>query len=156
LTEILLAQVISCSTTKEFWRSLEEYYSSTSRASLHELKRQIQTANKGDLSCSDYLLHLRRVFDELAFIGAPLPEEELVSATINGLGIQYNSIVAVVSTAYCHGAFSFSDLRGLLLSHEALLKSQAFSNSTTFYAGRSGSSRYHQNSTHFSPSTCYL
>jgi gag-polypeptide of LTR copia-type len=79
---MLLAQVISCSTTKEFWQTLEEYYSSTSHARLHELKRQIHTANKGDLSCSEYFIHLHCVLDKLAFIGAPLLKEELVSATI--------------------------------------------------------------------------
>jgi hypothetical protein len=48
--------------------------------------------------------------DELAFIGAPLPEEELVSATINGLGSEYNLIVVVVSATRFHGTFTFSDL----------------------------------------------
>jgi gag-polypeptide of LTR copia-type len=123
LTEILLARVVSTTNTKELWQSLEEYYASTSHACLHELKRQIQTASKGDSTCSEYLLRLRRVADRLSFIGAPLPEDELVSATINGLGIEYNSIIVVVSTAQCSGTFNFSDLQGLLLSHEALLKS---------------------------------
>jgi hypothetical protein len=85
------------------------------------------------------------VFDELAFTGAPLPEEELVSVMINGLGIEYNSIVTAISTARCHGAFSFYDLRGLLLSHEILLKSQASSNLSAFYASRGGGTYYRQN-----------
>jgi hypothetical protein len=67
-------------------------------------------AKKGDQSCSEYLLGLRRIADELAFIGAPLPEEELFSVTINGLGAEYNSIVAAVATARCSGAVFFSDL----------------------------------------------
>jgi hypothetical protein len=37
LTETLLAQVVSTTSTKELWQSLEEYYASTSRARLHEL-----------------------------------------------------------------------------------------------------------------------
>jgi gag-polypeptide of LTR copia-type len=142
LTEPLLAQVVSSTSAREFWTALEDYFSSTSRARLNDLKHQIQTAQKGDLSCSEYLLHLHRVADELAFIGSPLPEEDLVTATINGLGTEYNAIVAALATARCHGVFSFSDLRGLLLSHEALLKTQTTSHSSAFYAGRGGSSRY--------------
>jgi hypothetical protein len=106
------------------------------------LKRQIQTANKCDLFCSDYLLNLRHIADEPAFIGALLPEEELVSATINSLGVEYHSIIVVVSTARCHGTISFPDLHGLLLRHEALLKSQASATSVAFYVGRNGGSRY--------------
>jgi gag-polypeptide of LTR copia-type len=139
-----MAQVISSTTTQEFWRSLEKYFSSTSRARLTELKRQIQTANKDGLSCSEYLLQLRLIADELSFIGVPLPEDELISATINGLGTEYNSIAAVVSTARCYSTFSFSDLRGLLLSHEALLKSHLSSQSTTFYVGKNNAYRARQ------------
>jgi hypothetical protein len=47
---------------------LEEYFASNSKAQLHELKRQIQTATKGDCSCSNYILRLRWAADELAFI----------------------------------------------------------------------------------------
>jgi hypothetical protein len=85
--------------------------------------------------------------DELAFIRAPLPEEELISATINGLGSEYNLIVVVVSATRFHGTFTFSDLWGLLLSHEALLKIQIVTNSSAFYAGsdRGGNNnRYRQ------------
>jgi hypothetical protein len=97
---------------------------------------------KERLTCSEYLLHLRCVVDELAFIGAPLPEDELVSATINGLGIEYNSIVAVVSTACCSGSLAFSYLQGLLLGHEALLKSQIVQTSSAFYVGKGGNNQF--------------
>jgi gag-polypeptide of LTR copia-type len=132
--------VVSLTTTRDLWWFLEEYYASISRARLYELKRQIQTASKGDSMCS-YLLRLRRIADELAFIGSPLPEDELVSATINGLGLEYNSIIATVSIARCNGTFNFSYMRGLLLGHEALLQSQSISNSTAFYIGRGGNYR---------------
>jgi hypothetical protein len=64
---------------------------------------------------------------------------------INSLDIEYNSIVTAISAARCHGAFSFSDLKGLLLSHEILLKSQASSNLSAFYASRGGDTHYRQN-----------
>jgi gag-polypeptide of LTR copia-type len=138
LTETILAQVATNSTTRDLWRSLEDLFSSNSRTRLNELKRQIQTAKKGDSYCSAYLLQLRRIADELAFTGSPLSEDELVSATINGLGSEYNSIIAVVSTAQCNGPFSFSALRGLLLGHEALLQSQASTQSAAFHVGKGG------------------
>jgi gag-polypeptide of LTR copia-type len=145
LTETMMAHVISTTTTREFWRCLEMFFNSNSRARMNDLRRQIQTATKGDISCSEYLLKLRRLADELSFVGAPLPEDELVSTAINGLGPEYNSVVAVVFTARCYGTFTFSDLRGLLLSQEALFHSQSFSlSSSAFYAGKNTSNRVRQ------------
>jgi gag-polypeptide of LTR copia-type len=151
LTETLVAQVVSSTTTKELWTSIEDYYSSTSRARLHELKRQIQTASKGESSCFEYLLRLRRVVDELAFIGSPLPDDDLVTAMINGLGTIYKSLVAVLFTVRCHGSFTFSNLYGLLLSHEALLKSQeasGVSSTSAFYTGHGGGNNRSRSNSH--------
>ncbi|KAJ1704596.1 hypothetical protein LUZ63_004375 [Rhynchospora breviuscula] len=136
LTDSVQAQVVSCTSTKELWDSLQQLYCSTSRARLVDLKCQIQAARKGDEPCAEYLQNLRRAGDELAFIGSPVPDEDLVMAAINGLGVDYNPVVAAVKITSRHAPYSFSDLRGLLLSHEALLKSQSVSHNSAFYAGR--------------------
>jgi hypothetical protein len=60
----------------------------------------------------------------LAFVGAPISDEELVIQAVQGLGTDYNPIVVAVNAAAHHSPFSFSDLHGLLVSHESLLKSQ--------------------------------
>jgi hypothetical protein len=64
LTEFMQAQVVSCMTTFDLRSTLQETFSSTSRARLTDLKRQLQTAKKGSASCSEFLQQLLRLADE--------------------------------------------------------------------------------------------
>ncbi|KAJ4761435.1 hypothetical protein LUZ62_071810 [Rhynchospora pubera] len=125
LTESIQSQVVSCSSTMDLWQTLQKLFSTNSRAHVLDLKRQLQSITKGDSSCSEYLQRLRHLADELAFAGVPLSNDELVSSAIRGLGSDYNPVVAAVSTTSRLEPFSFVDLRGILLSHEALLKHQS-------------------------------
>ncbi|KAJ4777852.1 polyprotein [Rhynchospora pubera] len=124
----------------EIWSELQKLLSSNSRSRVMDLKRQIQSATKGNLSCADYLQGLRRLADELASVGSPYPDDELVMAAINGLGSDYLPVVAAVNAASVHSSFSFSDLHTLLLGHEALLKTHTMS-PAVFYAGRNSHGR---------------
>ncbi|KAJ4744580.1 polyprotein [Rhynchospora pubera] len=145
LSESIQAQVVSCTTTLDLWNTLHKLFSSSSRAHTLDLQRQVKAANKGTSSCSEFLQHLRRLADELAFAGSPLTDDELVTAAINGLGVEFNSIVAAITTSSRLEPFSFADLRGILLSHESLLKNQAdlmsSSSPAAFNIGRGGGNR---------------
>lgn len=121
LTESIQAQVVSCDTTAELWSSLTQIFSATSRTRLTDLRRQLQTTTKGNSTCSEYLQRMRQISDELAFIGSPLTDDDLVSSVLNGLGTEFNPFVVAVTTASRHSPLSFSDLHGLLFSHEHLL-----------------------------------
>lgn len=68
---------------------------------------------------------MRQIPDELSFIGSTLSDDDLVSAVLNGLGAEYNPFVIAVTTASRHSPLSFSDIHGLLLSHEHLLQGQS-------------------------------
>jgi Reverse transcriptase (RNA-dependent DNA polymerase)/gag-polypeptide of LTR copia-type/Integrase core domain/GAG-pre-integrase domain len=137
-SDTILAQTFSCSTTLELWNTLQQQFTSTSSSRRLELKRQLQNCKKGTLSCTDYLNQLRRIADELTFIGSPIQEEDLVMHAIQGLGVDYNPVVAAVNAAAHRSPFSFADLSVFLQSHESLLKSQSPDPSpTAFYAGSS-------------------
>jgi gag-polypeptide of LTR copia-type len=53
LSDSNLAQVMSSPTCKDLWQALESYFSTTSRARLQDLKRQLQTVSKGNSNCND-------------------------------------------------------------------------------------------------------
>jgi gag-polypeptide of LTR copia-type len=86
LSNSILTQVMSSPTCKDLWKALESYYSTTSRARLQDLMRQLQTVSKGDSNCTDYLLRIQKFSDELSFVGSSIPEEDLITAAINDLG----------------------------------------------------------------------
>jgi gag-polypeptide of LTR copia-type len=114
---------VSCNSTAELWTDLQQAFSSSSRARLNDLHRQLKTITKGSLSCVEYLQKIRKIADELSFVSSPVSDEDLTLVVLAGLGPDYNSFYAVVTTANRTDPISFPDLHGLLLSHEALLQS---------------------------------
>jgi gag-polypeptide of LTR copia-type len=91
LTESIQTQVVSCATTADLWSTLLNTISFASRAQLIDLRRQLQTITKGSSSCSEYLQKIRKVADELGFIGSPVTDDDLILAVLTGLGPDYNS-----------------------------------------------------------------
>ncbi|KAJ4793674.1 hypothetical protein LUZ62_044920 [Rhynchospora pubera] len=124
LVEAIQAQVVSCTSTSSLWSTLHHQFASNSRAKLIDLKRQLQTIRKEGSSCTEFLQRIRKIADELAFVGAPISDDDLVLTTLNGLGSDFNSFVAATTATSRHEVLSFADLQGLLLSHESLLQSQ--------------------------------
>lgn len=121
LTESILGQVVSCQTSAELWRLLQRTFSASSQARLSELRRSLQTATKGGSSCANFCQRIRAIANELAFIGSPVPEEDLILTILGGLGPEYNSLVV---TANAKEELSLPDLQAMLFGHEALLHSQ--------------------------------
>ncbi|KAJ4755031.1 hypothetical protein LUZ62_089436 [Rhynchospora pubera] len=140
LSESILAQVVSCSTSGELWRHLVQTFSASSRARFTELRKKLQNTTKGSGSCSDFIQQIRSLSDELAFIGAPVSDQDLVLAVLGGLNPDYNSFVIAVNSR--QDPMSFLEVQSLLLSHESLLQTQQApaaslpspANPTAFYA----------------------
>jgi gag-polypeptide of LTR copia-type len=80
-----------------------------------------------------YLQKIRKVVDELAFIGFPVSDEDLTLVVLSDLGSDYNSFYAAITTSCRYEPIPFADLRGLLLSHETLLQPQ-YNSATTLHS----------------------
>ncbi|KAJ1698879.1 hypothetical protein LUZ63_007391 [Rhynchospora breviuscula] len=140
LSEPILAQVVSSTTSLDLWRTLTQTFSASSRARLTELKKKLQSIAKGGNSCTDFIQQIRALSDELAFIGYLVPDQDLVMAVLGGLTSEYNAFIVAVNSR--QEPISFLEVQSLLLSHEMLLQTQnppaptlpASSNPTAFYA----------------------
>jgi gag-polypeptide of LTR copia-type len=152
LSDTILGQVVSCNTSSELWQLLQQTFSATSRARRAELRRSLQNVTKGGQNCSDYCQQIRSIADELAFIGSPVTDEDLVLHVLGGLGSDYNALVAA---ANAKDNLSFVELQAMLMSHESLLQTQmgnsnsnslsSFSPNLTAYfnAPKSGQKNFH-------------
>lgn len=89
LSETMLGEVVSCQSSADLWRALTQSFSASSRSRLLELRRSLQTTTKEGLSCGDYLSRMRATADELAFIGSPVIEDDLVLYILGKLGADY-------------------------------------------------------------------
>ncbi|KAJ3705170.1 hypothetical protein LUZ61_008875 [Rhynchospora tenuis] len=158
LSESIMAQVVSCNTSMELWSSLQLTFASASRSRITDLKKQVQFAQRGNRSVTDFVQHIRFLGDELAFAGAIVSQEELVSAVINGLGPDYLNFVTTVTTSHRNESLSLSELHGMLLTHESILRqhtqASAMAEPSAFQAGRSSSTN-NRNRPYNSPSPQY-
>lgn len=87
LSETLLGQVVSCTSSFDLWTTLQSIFSATSMARLAELRRKLFNTTKTGMNCTDYITAMRSIADELAFIGYPVSNEDLALHIRRGLGI---------------------------------------------------------------------
>lgn len=113
------------STSAELWTNLTQIFAASSSARRTDLRRQLQTTIKGSMSCRDYLHQMRQIVDELAFVGTPISDDELVMSILNGLGPEYNPFAITITTTNRHTPYTFADIHSTLLAHESLLQGQS-------------------------------
>ena len=92
----VLAQVATIESSAELWSALDKMFSAQSKARISNLRRQLSNLRKGSLSSTDYFTKAVEIKDELAAIGKPIEDEELVTQILNGLDYEYNPFVSSI------------------------------------------------------------
>ncbi|KAH6790748.1 hypothetical protein C2S51_005754 [Perilla frutescens var. frutescens] len=82
-----------CHTTCDLWRVLESLFQSQSKARVMQLRFQLQTTRKDNMSVDDYFLKMRSFADLLAGAGHPIADDELILYILAGFGPEYEAIV---------------------------------------------------------------
>ncbi|XP_071678600.1 uncharacterized protein [Lolium perenne] len=81
------------------WRAVEEMFSAQSEAKVDNLLVALATTKKLQMSTADYLAKMQSFADELIATGHPLPDRQLVSYILVGLGKDCNALVAALGVA---------------------------------------------------------
>jgi hypothetical protein len=156
LSPPLVASMYGLKTSHQAWKSLAERYASQSRSHISQLKRQLQSLQQGNKTCSEYLNTAKQWADQLSAVGKPVEDDDLISFVISGLSPVYNSFVAAFSFHVHDRAMTFANFQAELLSHEVLLQSQEHHTLTpetgnfALYTNKQGSSNFsNQNSSNF-------
>ncbi|WVZ49109.1 hypothetical protein U9M48_000490 [Paspalum notatum var. saurae] len=143
LTEEILSTVVHCTSACQTWRTLEKMFASSSRARIMQIRMQLATIQKSDLSAADYFRKVKRLADTLAAIGKPLQDEEFISYLLRGLPSDYDSLVTSITTR--PDSYTVSDVYAHLLSFETRHEhyntlGQSSANNANRVAGRGGGS----------------
>jgi hypothetical protein len=117
ITEELLLDVVSASTAKEAWDTLQRMFSSAVRARVVQVRIDLATTKKRDLSAADYFRKIKGFASELAAADAPLRNDEVVAYLLAGLGSDYDPFVTSITTKT--EALSLDDVYSHLLAFEA-------------------------------------
>ncbi|KAL9459434.1 hypothetical protein AB3S75_002769 [Citrus x aurantiifolia] len=84
------------------------------------LAEQLTLINRGSQPVTDYLATIRDIADELALIGAPIPNQYLITHTLNGVGTEFKELATAVRAR--DTVISFDELHDKLVEYEAFLK----------------------------------
>ncbi|RVW25023.1 Retrovirus-related Pol polyprotein from transposon RE1 [Vitis vinifera] len=143
------ASVYGITSAREVWSSLANKFASQSRTRVHHLKRKLQTLHQGSMKCTDFLEKVKLVSDELAAVGKPLEDDDLMSYIVSGLNPSFNPFITSLSFATRDKNVSFEDFPAELLSYELLLENQNIAippetNNFAFFTPKSNQQQYNR------------
>ena len=104
-------------TAAEAWEALEQMFASRSKARIVQLRVQLATVQKGDLSMAEYFHRMKNLADTMASIGHPLGVPEFVSYVLAGLGNSYDALVTSLTSR--SDDLNIGELYAHLVSYEA-------------------------------------
>ncbi|TXG47047.1 hypothetical protein EZV62_026341 [Acer yangbiense] len=112
--------LLGCETSKDLWDSIKDLFGIKTKSNIAYYKKEFQELKKGGMKMSDYLKMAKRLIDNLALAGRPVPLEDLVSQILNGLDShEYNPLVCQINEKE---DISWIDLQAKLLSYEKRLE----------------------------------
>ncbi|KAM1076295.1 hypothetical protein ACFX19_024247 [Malus domestica] len=117
LTEPVLSLTVGLSTSREIWEHLRQNFSQQSLANSTHTQFQLLSLQKGTKTISEYLGLAKHLADQLASIGQPVQNDDLVTYVLNGLGSEYEILVLALTNF--PPLPSFNDSRARLLVYES-------------------------------------
>jgi hypothetical protein len=124
LSRRVLSTVFGLNTSKLVWTSLATRFASESKPRVSHIKRQLQSIRQGSNTCSEYLQSAKVLADQLAAIGKPIEDDDLIHFVISGLNPTFNAFITTFSLLNRDNSLSFDDFQHDLLNHERLLNQQ--------------------------------
>ncbi|XP_043687696.1 uncharacterized protein LOC122638911 [Telopea speciosissima] len=118
-----LPLAVGRATSKEIWGALTVAFSNPNTPRLLALSFALQNlVHKHDESVSQFLHRAKEISDELAAAGKPLPDDDFNIHIFRSLREDYQSVVPTMM--YQQPPLTYSELHGLLMSHESLITSR--------------------------------
>ncbi|KAH6764971.1 hypothetical protein C2S52_013978 [Perilla frutescens var. hirtella] len=122
VSEVMIGHITRCVSSRDLWRTLQSLFQSQSKARVMQLKLQLQTTKKGELSIDEYFLKMRGFADSLAAVGKPVEDEDLIMHILGGFGSEYDAVV--VNLTNRADSLTLPKVQYALQAHEARLQSQ--------------------------------
>ena len=111
--------IANTKTSQEAWTTLANTYAKPSRGRIKQVKNQIKQMTEGPESITEFLQNVKARADELALLGSPFDNDDLIDEILETLGDDYKKLVRVVQAR--DTPISFEELHEKLLNFEATL-----------------------------------
>lgn len=117
MTEDTLRDVVTATSAKEVWDSLQTRFASSTRARTLQVRVELATSNKLDLTAADYFCKIKGLATEMAVADAPLRDDEVIAYLLAGLPVEYDPFVTSMTTK--GDSLSLDDVYAYLMAFEA-------------------------------------
>jgi hypothetical protein len=108
-------------TTSGIWKVIVNRYTSISRSSIVNLKRELNSIKKNSDSVTQYLHKIKEARDKLVSVGVIIDNEEILHIVLQGLPSEFHSYTSAMLTK--NEPVCFEELHTLMKTEEDLLKS---------------------------------
>lgn len=140
MTEEIFCDLTTATTSKEVWDSLTRQFSFSTRARAVQLRVELASVKKRDLSAADYFARNKDIVAQMAAADCPISNDEILSYLFAGLEADYDAFVTAMTTKT--EPLSLDDTYAHLLVYEQRqmqrhVEQQVHCASTNF-AGRGG------------------
>uniref|UniRef100_A0A2N9IR24 Retrotransposon Copia-like N-terminal domain-containing protein n=1 Tax=Fagus sylvatica TaxID=28930 RepID=A0A2N9IR24_FAGSY len=102
-------------------QKISNWYTSVSRSSIKNLKKQLHDVKKNTDTIIQYLQRIKEARDKLAAVGTLIDDEDLLHIVLKGLPSEYESFSSAMLTK--NESVPFEELHVLMITQEELLKS---------------------------------
>ncbi|KAL4296464.1 hypothetical protein GQ457_12G007250 [Hibiscus cannabinus] len=117
----LLPQFVGAETAAEIWSTVLRFFASRSTTTIMSLHYRLRSLKKGDLSMRSYISQVKEICNALASSGSPISDLEKIATILNGLSIEYQPFVAVITAS--REPFTLDATISVLLDVETQLSS---------------------------------
>ncbi|MCO5568788.1 hypothetical protein L7F22_022488 [Adiantum nelumboides] len=94
----LICNLQDANSPKDAWHNLIAFNATNTRARKIQLKNELNTIKKGDLSVNDYTLKIKALCESLSSIGVTVDDDDKVGACLRGLGNAYKQFKPSIRT----------------------------------------------------------
>ena len=112
--------ISACQTSSEAWTKIKVTFANRSNTRMLTLLSTLMKTTQEGISIAEYMQSIKTIIDDLALIGHPLSDAEVIAYTLNGLSSDYKEINVVICTR--ETAITFEELHDKLLDHETFIK----------------------------------
>jgi len=116
----MFGHVVNCNTSSNLWNTLNLLFTTSSKARTLQLRFQLQTIKKGDMSIHDYILKMKSIAENLSAAGQLIQDEDLILYILGGLDHDYESVVVNLTSR--HDQITLQEMQYMLQSQEMRLE----------------------------------
>jgi hypothetical protein len=121
LSPSAISLVMGQTTASGIWKVILNRYTSISRSSIVNLKRELNSIKKNSDSVTQYLQKIKEAREKLVSVGVFIDDEEILHLVLQGLPTEFHSFTSAMLTK--NEAVKFEELHTLMKTEEDLLKS---------------------------------